>query len=108
MGYFTSSFVSIGNGTFAREDVFDQGKQYRAFISLPGGLASPFLAAVENANEHGMRLVGGKGSDLDTFGTNQVYVLDSNDFPFYQAELCLQFHDKQGAEAVPPSYHNLR
>ena len=33
-----SSFVRVGNNTFAREDVFDQGAGYRAFVALPGGL----------------------------------------------------------------------
>ena len=80
---FFSSFVPLGNHTFGREDVFDQGPGYRAFIALPGGLASPLLPAVRRANLHGMALVAGKGSDPDTFGTNRVYVLDSGAYAFH-------------------------
>jgi len=104
---FFLSFVPLGNNTFGREDVFDQGPGYRAFIALPGGLASPLLPAVRRANLHGMFLVAGNGSDPDTFGTNRVYVLDSGAYAFHQAEVCLQFHNKQ-AGAYPSSYHRLR
>ena len=104
---FFSSFVPLGNNTFGREDVFDQGPGYRAFIALPGGLASPLLSAVRRANLHGMFLVAGNGSDPDTFGTNRVYILDSSAYAFHQAEVCLQFHDKQTG-TYPPSYHRLR
>ena len=104
---FFSSFVPLGNRTFGREDVFDQGPGYRAFIALPGGLASPLLPAVRRANLHGMSLVAGKGSDPDTFGTNRVYVLDSGAYAFHQAEICLQFHNNQTG-SYPPSYHRLR
>ena len=104
---FFSSFVPLGNRTFGREDVFDQGPGYRAFIALPGGLASPLLSAVRRANLHGMSLVAGNGSDPDTFGTNRVYVLDSSAYTFHQAEVCLQFHNNQTGD-YPPSYHRLR
>ena len=107
MRVYFSSFVRVGNNTFAREDVFDQGAGYRAFVALPGGLRSPLLPAVRRANVHNMSLVAGEGSDPDTFGTDQVYVLDSDAYAFHQAELCLQFHDS-ATGAYPPSYHRLR
>ena len=103
-----SSFVRIdNNNTYAREDVFDQGSGYRAFIALPGGLSSPLMPAVRRANVHSMGLVQGSGSDPDTFGTGQVYVLDADEYAFHQAELCLQFHNNQTG-VYPPSYHKLR
>ncbi len=40
------------------------------------------------ATDQGMQLVDGNGNDPDTLGTRQVYVMDSNKFPFYQAEVC--------------------
>lgn len=40
------------------------------------------------ASNHGMALVDGKGNDPDTLGKRIVYVMDSNVFPFYQAEVC--------------------
>jgi len=104
---FFSSFVPLGSNIFGREDVFDQGPGYRAFVALPGGLSSPLLPAVRRANLHGMSLVAGNDSDPDTFGTNRVYVLDSSAYAFHQAEACLQFHDNQTG-AYPPSYHRLR
>ena len=104
---FFSSFVPLGSNIFGREDVIDQGPGYRAFVALPGGLVSPLLSAVRRANLHAMALVAGNGSDPDTFGTDRVYVLDSDAYAFHQAETCLQFHDKQTG-AYPPSYHRLR
>ncbi len=40
------------------------------------------------AKDRGMTLVDGKGNDPDTLGKRLVYVMDSNKFPFYQAEVC--------------------
>jgi hypothetical protein len=40
------------------------------------------------ASNHGMKLVDGKGNDPDTLGKRMVYVMDSNVFPFHQAEVC--------------------
>ncbi len=40
------------------------------------------------ASNHGMKLVDGKGNDPDTLGKRIVYVMDSNVFPFHQAEVC--------------------
>ena len=46
-------------------------------------------ARVEAAGKaRGMTLVEGKGNDPDTLGKRLVYVMDSNVFPFYQAEVC--------------------
>ena len=44
-----------------------------------------------------MKLVAGKGDDPDTLSTAEIFVMDSNQFPFYPAELYHQFHnDFQG------------
>lgn len=61
----------------------------RSLLGLPGGKNHPMYAQVEAAGkEQGMTLVDGKGNDPDTLGKRLVYVMDSNKFPFYQAEVC--------------------
>ena len=105
--FFFDGFVEISPGIWAREDIYDVGPAYRAAIGLPGGYDSPLLAQLQAANFHNMTLVRGSiHSTSDTFGTNSVYILDSNELNFHQAELCLQFHNPQGA-TFPPSYRAL-
>ena len=45
------------------------------------------------ANAKGMKLAPGQGNDPDTLGKKLVYVMDSNVFPFYQAEVSLLILD---------------
>ena len=67
----------------------DKGGEYRSLLGLPGGKGHPMYAQVEAAGkDRGMTLVDGKGNDPDTLGKRLVYVMDSNKFPFYQAEVC--------------------
>ena len=108
--YFQQSFAEIASGVWAREDVYDQGPAYRAIIALPGGgILSPLMPQVRRANVHNMTLIGGSiaNATADTFGTSSVWILDADDLPFHQSELCLQFHDPQGG-AFPPDYHALK
>lgn len=58
------------------------GTQHTAFPEMQ--------AAAEKA---GFRLVAGKGNDPDTLGKQIVYVYDTKEFPFYQAEVYHQFHN---------------
>lgn len=105
--FFEDGFVEIAPGIWAREDVHDMGSAYRAIIALPGGYDSPLLEQIRAANVHNMTLLPGNASNAtDTFGTSSVWVLDSDELAFHQAELCLQFHDPQGA-TFPASYHAL-
>ena len=106
---FFRSFVKTG-GFWGRQDIFDQGQEYRAVIGMPAG--STWFEAVQTANSkvHNMTLVQGKGqTDPDTLFTNKVYLLDSSLFPPTQAELCLQFHDDNPSYSPPYSqkYHEL-
>lgn len=100
------SFVPFGS-VYERDDYYDLGPDYRALVGVPGGLDGAYGAQLTAANIHNMTLVQGNGSDPDTLGTNSVYVLDSDLFPYTQAELCMQFHDDQNAPPYPASYHNL-
>ena len=62
-------------------------------MGLPGGITHPqYPSVVEVATEAGFKLQAGKGSDPDTLGRQLVYVYDTKDFPFYQAEIYHQFH----------------
>jgi hypothetical protein len=67
----------------------DKGGEYRSLLGLPGGTSHPQYQLVQAAAEaRGMILKEGKGNDPDTLGKRIVYVMDSNKFPFYQAEVC--------------------
>ena len=107
--YFTS-FIPLDdkNKTFGREDIYDWGNGYRALIGFPGGIKNEtIMSQIKKANLHSMTLLQGSGSDSDTFGKNQVYIMDSSNFPFKQAELCLQFHNNQTG-TYPESYHDIK
>jgi hypothetical protein len=103
-----SSFVELSKGKWDREDYYDNGAEYRYLVGFPGGLENQvFVSSLRRANLHNMTLLPGRGSDADTFGTNIVYVMDSNKFMFAQAEVCLQFHDDSQAK-YSSAYHSLR
>jgi hypothetical protein len=46
------------------------------------------------ADSKGLMLVEGKGSDGDTLGKKKVWVMDSDVYPFMQAEIYHQYHGK--------------
>lgn len=103
-----SSFVQFDEGQWSRPDFYDQGSEYRSVLGVPGGMDNkPILEAIKAADTKNITLRPGLGSDPDTFGANSVYIMDSDKFPFVQAELCLQFHDDSRA-TYPAAYHNLR
>ncbi len=67
-------------------------RTFRSLLGLPGGRKHPMFGQVEAAaTNRGLTLVDGKGNDPDTLGKRLVYVMDSNKFPFYQAEVCEYF-----------------
>jgi hypothetical protein len=54
---------------------------------------SDLYPAVESAaSAKGLKLVAGKGDDADTLGKKIVWVMDTQQFPFKQAEVYHQFH----------------
>lgn len=78
-------------------------------IGVPGGFSSPLLKIVQQENTIGMKLVegqgnayvGGKATEDDKINT--VYVIDSNAFPFFQAEQYHQLHNGLGKK-FPAEY----
>jgi len=109
---FFGSFTEIIPGQWSRHDTFDLGEEYRAVIGVPGGVDSPHMVAMKQANMefHQLTLLAGKGSDPDTFLNNTVYVYDSIAFPATQAEVCLQFQDESPTNSPPytAQYHALQ
>lgn len=102
------SFVQVDKGLWSRFDFYDQGAEYRSLLGVPGGIKNDaVMEAVRRSNVHNLTLLPGQGSDPDTFFTNTVFVMDSLQYPFIQAELCLQFHDDSQAK-YGDSYHALR
>jgi hypothetical protein len=87
----------------------DRGLEYRSLIGLPGGIKNDQIPAIEAAAKtKGLRLVEGKGNDPDTLFKRVIYVMDTEKFPFYQAELYHQFHDGfMPGEQYPEKYNSL-
>lgn len=89
-----------------RQDRQDAGAEYRSLVGFPGGIDSVMGRAFKDIGEgYGVNVVAGVGGDADTLGT--VYVMDSIEFPFYQAEVYHQFHDDMTA-AYGADYNSLR
>lgn len=94
-----------------RLDPQDTGPGYRNVIGLPGGIKSEYMTILREANVNGMDLREGKGNEnKGIFGQpteddllNVVWMVDSNERPFYQAEVYHQYHNGIG-EAFPQDY----
>lgn len=74
----------------------DKGPHYRTVLGLPGGLDSQLMTDIrkaEAANGKSFDWQVGKGDDADTLYTKTIWVYDSANFPFHQAEIYHQFHD---------------
>lgn len=99
-----SLFVGIN-----RVDVQDVGPDYRAVLGFSGGIQNAEYTEIFR-NAQGTQkfdLLEGQGGDADTLGVAQVWVMDSDDFPFFQAEAAHQFHDDM-VEKYPQDYNDLR
>ena len=56
-----------------------------------------------------LKLIAGKGNEKDTLGQKIVYVMDSDLFPFKQAEIYHQFHDGFfPGEQYDEAYHRIK
>lgn len=76
-----------------RVDPGDRGGEYRSLMGLPGGVSHPlYPEIVQVAQTAGFTLKPGKGNDPDTLRQQLVYVYDTKQFPFHQAEVYHQFH----------------
>lgn len=87
----------------------DRGPEYRNVVGIPGGSKSPLAKVlIDASSKTGDKLdfAAGKGDDPDARAV--AFVMDSNAFPFYQAEPYHQFHDGFAwGEDYPNSYNNL-
>ena len=93
VGDFAREYFKLFDAKGDRPDKLDLGLEYRSLLGLPGGASSPAFKAIEDAaKEKGIKLVAGKGGDADTLGKNMVWVMDTEKFPFYRAEIYHQFH----------------
>lgn len=105
---FAVEYFKLFVGEGERVDVMDKGGEYRSLLGLPGGRKHPMFGQVEAAaTNRGLTLVDGKGNDPDTLGKRLVYVMDSNKFPFYQAEVYHQYHNDFLSPAYGKKYNDL-
>jgi len=110
-----AEFAKVFWGLFSgkdRVDVMDVGPDYRAAVGLPGGMSSPFFAAIADSQEghvaQAFELLVGAGNDRDTLGEALVWVYDTETYPFHQAELYHQFHDDfMAGGSYPQSYNDM-
>ena len=91
------------------QDPQDKGAGYRNVVGIPGGVDSELYKVFASKNKDNMKLVPGKGNEFrngratedDTFNT--VYIVDTENLPFHQAEAYHQYHNGMGA-AFPKEY----
>lgn len=94
---FFASFTFTGDG-FVRPDPGDVGSAYRVTVGIPGGMKGSLYQILSAANQE-LEAKHNKSMVLksDTSGnvgdeTNTVWVMDSDDFPFFLGEQYHQFH----------------
>jgi peptide methionine sulfoxide reductase MsrA len=134
IGDFAKEYFSLFSPTNDRVDPGDVGPEYRyvsslsapsmirngvsffhvptlsrrSLLGLPGGVRHPSYPLLEEAAaSRGLKLVEGKGNDPDTLRKKIVYVMDSNRFPFYQAEAYHQFHNDFQSPPYGKQYNSL-
>jgi len=93
-----------------RRDPQDRGGEYRSLVGIPGGMGNTELVNILQPalEEAGLALEESTaGSDGDTLESKVVYVMDTEKFPFYQAEMWHQFHDDM-IEHYDAAYHKLK
>lgn len=92
---FTSEYLSLFGKDLDRPDKGDIGPEYRSLIGLPGGSSNKLYDTfVVAAKQRGFLVKEGQGNDPDTLFKKTIYVMDSDKFPFYPAEVYHQYHGK--------------
>ena len=94
----------------SRPDQFgDRGPEYRNLIGVPGGKESPFIQSLLSATKKEgdkVDFAKGKGNDADLKAL--VWIMDSQEYPFWRGETYHQFHDGFArGENYPDSYNSL-
>ncbi len=95
----------------SRPDQFgDRGPEYRNLIGVPGGKESPFIQSLLSATKKEgdkVDFAKGKGNDADLKAL--VWIMDSNEHPFWRGETYHQFHDGFArGENYADAYNSLR
>jgi len=92
-----------------RRDPQDRGGEYRSVVGIPGGIKNTKLVSILQPilEAAGLALVEGKGNEDDSLEAKVVYAMDSDKFPFYQAEMWHQFHDDM-IEKYDSNYHAIK
>ena len=106
-------FADIYFGVFvnrARPDIGDRGPAYRHLIGIPDGIDSPLMEDLKiSADKFGVDLKEGHGNDPDNLYDHSVWIIDSTEFEFNQAEVYHQFHDGFArGEDYPSEYNDLK
>lgn len=87
----------------------DRGLEYRNLVGFPGGTKGDYAKELVQASQQAgdkLDFAKGKGDDGDMRAL--VWIMDSNEFPFYVAEQYHQFHDGFNfGENYPNSYNGL-
>lgn len=108
IGDFAVEYFNLFTAKGERVDPMDRGGEYRSLLGLPGGDKHPMYPSIVAAAEaKGMTVQLGKGNDPDTLGKKMVWAYDSNEFPFYQAEVYHQFHNDFQSPAYGKAYNSL-
>lgn len=75
------------------QDPQDRGPGYRNVVGIPGGFDSDLFKVFQSKNVNNMKLVPGEGGEIrngkatENDAINTVYIVDSNQLPFHQAEM---------------------
>lgn len=87
----------------------DRGGEYRNLVGVPGGADSVYAKQLVQASiESGDKLDFSKGKGDDPDARAVSFLMDTNAFPFFQAEPYHQFHDGFAwGEDYPASYNRL-
>eukprot|EP00879_Flechtneria_rotunda_P005275 GHRR01005561.1.p1 GENE.GHRR01005561.1~~GHRR01005561.1.p1 ORF type:complete len:301 (+),score=93.10 GHRR01005561.1:176-1078(+) len=112
--YFTDFQKAPGGHGMMRLDPQDSGAGYRNVVGLPGGVNSPYFKFLQEANVNNMELRVGRGNVYEQGvpkegdDINVVWVVDSNELPFYRAEVYHQFHNGLGKQFSPQYTRELK
>eukprot|EP00889_Picochlorum_renovo_P004056 jgi/Picre1/31086/NNA_006441.t1 len=106
-------YEKLGHAEVVKVELRGESKEdqfRRNVIGIPGGVQSDLFKILQEENVNKMDLKQGRGNEYTSFGRasegdelNTVWVIDSNEFPFYQAEVYHQFHNGLG-KRFPTEY----
>eukprot|EP01035_Chromulina_nebulosa_P017363 gene17363-22911_t len=106
---FTKKYISLFGSDLERPDKGDRGPEYRSVLGIPKGINNELYPLIKKTIEaSGLKAVEGNGNDADTLFKKLIWIMDSESFPFKQAEIYHQFHDGfMPGEQYPEKYNAL-